>query len=118
MPGVSGRGSGFDRKRPDRRGHRLEGRRRRLGDAKRHANAVSGDIADARPDQVEEVALDPVPDELVRNRELERIGVELHLTDAAEPRLVRRLVKCLTQPSRDVAPEALRRQLDLTFHLP
>ena len=69
-------------------------------------------------DQVEEVALDPLAREVVRDGDRERVVVELRAADLAEPGRIRRLVEGFAEPGGHVAPEALRRQLDLALHLP
>jgi len=110
----------LDRQRAHRCGDRLGGRRRGrhalLVDVEPDAQAGAAAVADGRADQVEEVALDPLAREFVRDGDDEGVAVELEARDLGEPGGVGLVVECSPQSSRDVVPEALRRQLDLALH--
>ncbi len=72
----------------------------------------AGRVAHGRADQVEEVALDPLAREVVRDAEHERVvGRARDRVDLAEPGAVRRLVERPLEPTGDLVPEALRSQL-------
>ena len=116
---------------PARR-RRAARRRRRRGAARagRRAAAASGGCrpragraarcrprrATRRADQVEEVPLDPLAREVVRDGEDEGVVVEIGAVDLAEPGRVGRLVQRFAQPGRNVVPEGVRRQLGLVLH--
>src|SRR5438552_2536643 len=74
------------------------------------------DVADGGSDQAEEVTFDPVAGELARHGEHERLVLERELADVAEPLPVRPVAEGLPEPSRDLLPEVLCRQLELVFH--
>ena len=88
----------------------------RLGDPQLDRPLVAGDVADRRADQAEEVALDPVAREIVRDAEHEAVTRELEALCLAEPGSVGRVVQCTSEPTGDFAPQALRSQLDLVLH--
>ena len=111
------------RERPDRgrsdtrRGLGVEhGQRRLLEHAQLHAQVGAAGVLDGGADQVEEVPLDPLAREVVRDGDRERVGVELGAADLSEPGRVGRVVEGFPKPGGHVAPEVFRRQLDLPIH--
>ena len=87
-----------------------------FADAQADMSLLARDVAQRGADQPEEVALDPLPREVVGNAEDERIVRELRALGFREPRLVRRLVERSLQPTRNLAPEVFRSQLDWPLH--
>ena len=73
---------------------------------------VAGRVAHRGADQADEMALDPVAREVVRNGEHELVVVELESLHVVEPRAVRRLVEGASEPTRNLAPKPFRSQLD------
>src|SRR5262249_28852284 len=90
------------------------GRRRldRDPNAALHPAGVTGCGAD----QVEEVALDPLPGEVVRHGDHEDVALDARAAHLTEPGLEGRVVQGFSQPSRDVLPDSSRRQPDLLLH--
>ena len=76
----------------------------------------AGHVADRRVDQAEEVPLDPVAGEIVRDADDERVVRGIEAGGFAEPGAVRRVVEGPSEPTGDFAPQALRSQLDLVLH--
>jgi hypothetical protein len=93
--------------------------RRRLA-VSRHAELdralEADDVADRGADQAEEMPLDPVARELARDGEDECFPLELEGVHVAEPLGIRPVAERLPEPSRDLLPEVLGRQLELMFH--
>ena len=106
----------------ERGDRRRNGRRRRLrrrgglDHPEPHLPFPAGGVPDGRADQVEEVALDPLAREVVRDREHEPLAVQFFAVDFAEPGRVSGVVERFTEPGGDVVPEVLRRQLDFALH--
>ena len=73
-------------------------------DAQLDAPLAPGRVADRGADQAEEVALDPLAGEVVRDADDERVVVASRPARLAEPGAVRRLVEGPAEPRRDVAP--------------
>src|SRR5579884_3218751 len=73
-------------------------------------------VTDGCAEQIQEVPLDPLAGEVVRHGQHEPLGVDVRAVDLAEPGRVGGVVERLAEPSRDVVPEVLRRQLDLPLH--
>ena len=115
--GGTSRSTGATRAAPGPR--RPAALRRRLGPA-RHLEldpaGDAGDVPDGRADQLEEVALDPVAREIVRDGEDESALVEGDARRVGEPGVVRRVVEGAPEPTGNVTPQALRSQLDLVLH--
>ena len=74
------------------------------------------DVADGGTDQAEEVPLDPVARELVRNREDEGVALELEAVDVTEPFGIGPVAERFLESPRDLLPEVLCRQLELVLH--
>src|SRR5204863_2404090 len=83
-----------------------------LGDRELHAPLLTRGVADRRTDQSEEMALDPVAREGVRDGEHELVVAQLDPLDVVEPRAVRGLVEGASEPTRNLAPQAFSSQLD------
>src|SRR5207245_10573535 len=75
-----------------------------------------GDVADGRADQTEEVPLDPLAREVVRDAEHEGVVRELRSLRLREPRAVRGLVEGPLEPTGYLVPQALRSQLNWAIH--
>ena len=73
-------------------------------------------VANRGSDQAEEMALDPVAGEVVRDGEDEAVAFEREALRFAEPGAVGRVVEGASEPTGDFAPQALRSQLDLVLH--
>src|SRR5438093_840936 len=67
-------------------------------------------------DQPEKVPFDPLAGEVVRHRDREVAVTELEAASLREPRAVRRLVEGPSEPTGDLVPQALSRQLDWVLH--
>ena len=74
-----------------------------------------GGVAGGGTDEVEEVALDPLAGEVVRNGEHEGIPL-LGRPDVAEPRAVRRVVQSAPEPTGDLIPQRPGGQLARLLH--
>ena len=95
--GVAGRsGHGFEHGQPDR--------------------PLARDLTDRGADQVEEVTVDPVAREVVRDAEDELALGETRRPYLVEPGRVRLVVEGLPEPTRDVVPDSFRSQLDWLLH--
>ena len=90
---------------------------RALGDRELNAALVPGHVADAGADQAEEVPLDPLAGEVVRNRDREGVIAQLDAGSLGEPGVKGGLVECSSEPAGDFVPQALGRQLDLVLHV-
>ena len=88
----------------------------RLGDAHLDRPLRAGDVADGGADQTEEMTLDPVAREIVRDAEDEDVVRELEAGGFAEPRAVRRVVESPPEPTGDLVPQGFGSQLDLVLH--
>src|SRR5205823_8560345 len=75
-----------------------------------------GRVAHGGADQPEEMALDPVACEVIRDREYELVVGQVEATHVVEPRAVGRLVESAPEPTRNLAPQAFRSQLDWGLH--
>ena len=93
-------------------------RRRRTEPAAGHDGQLQpplrpGRVLDRRADQLDEVALDPLAREVVRDARARTCRRRpTTAVDLAEPVAERLLVECAAQARCDVVPEALSRQLD------
>src|SRR6266487_4723 len=86
-----------------------------LGDPKPHG-AVAGDLRQRGADQTEEMTLDPLAREVVRNAE-DELGVgDFGGVDLCKPGRKGVLVERLSEPTRNLVPDAFRSQLDWLFH--
>ena len=81
-------------------------RRRRSRDDDAHRPLVAERVADDRLEQAEEVPLDPLPGEVVRDEQDERLVVERTGLRVGEPRVVGRVVERVPQTGRDLGPKA------------
>ena len=95
---------------------RLPGQDARLAHGQRDPDVARERIARRRLDEAEEVPLDPLAREVVRDDEREAVAGQLAGGDVAEPGRVRRLVEGVTEPAGDVVPEALGGRLDVVVH--
>ena len=77
-----------------------------LGDLELDPALVAGRVARRRPDQAEEVALDPLAREVVRNAEDERVVVQLETRRRRRTTSVSGLVERPPEPTGNLAPEA------------
>ncbi len=77
---------------------------------------MSGRVLHRRADQAEEVPLDPLAREVVRNREGEGVVGELRAFRVGEPGAEGRFVESPPEPLRDFVPHPVRSQLDLVLH--
>ena len=91
-------------------------RRNTLADRQADVAFLSRDVTDRCADQAEEVALDPLAREVVRNCEHERVVGEVLAFGLRKPRAVRGLVERPLEPTRNLVPESLRSQLDWALH--
>ena len=94
------------------------GRTADVGDGQLYAALLAGCVADRGADQLEEMALDPLAREVVRDGEDERVVRHFEPLDLAEPRAVGGFVEGALQPTGDLGPEALRSQLNRLLHPP
>jgi hypothetical protein len=105
---------------PDRvhRGrHRgLRGRHERFDHLQLDPERLAGRVLHGRADQVEEVTLDPLAREPVRDAYREGLLGEREAAGLAEPGRVGRVVQRLAEPGGNIVPEAFRRQLGLPLH--
>ena len=92
------------------------GRRGRLSrdllDVELDLALMAGRIAHRSANQTDEMALDPVAREVVRNGEHELVVIELEALHVVEPRAVRRLVEGASEPTRNLAPKTFCSQLN------
>ncbi len=77
---------------------------------------LAGDVAHGRADQPEEVALDPLAREVVRDADDERVVVEPAPHRVREPGAVGGAVERPLEPAGYLAPQGLCRQLDGRLH--
>ena len=77
---------------------------------------VAGGVAHRGGDQIDEVPLDPLPREVVGNREDERLVREVATEDVGEPRAKSRVVQRPLEPTCNLGPETLCCQLLLAHH--
>ena len=82
------------------RARRAPSRRRSAG-----PGALAGRVADGGADQLEEMPLDPLAREVVRNGEDEASSVSSDALDLAEPRPVGGVVERALEPPGDLGPE-------------
>jgi hypothetical protein len=99
---------------------RLLGRRRRLlrglGDLKLDTALLACRVTDRGADQAEKMAFDPVTRKVVRDCEDEVVVGQVDAVDVVEPRAIGRLVERAPEPTGNLAPQALRSQLDWWLH--
>ena len=88
----------------------------RLGDGQLDPALLAGCIADCRADQLEEVPLDPLACEVVRDGEDERVVRDLRPLDLAEPRPVGGVVERPFEAPCYLGPEGLCSQLNRLLH--
>jgi hypothetical protein len=94
------------------------------GDIHRHAlehgepdaPLLARHVADRRADQAEEMPLDPLAREVVRNTEDEGVIRELGALGLGEPGAVRGLVEGPFEPTGNLVPKTLSGQLNWAIH--
>src|SRR5689334_5400566 len=111
--GIAG-GDGLARFRLRRRARRVHGHA--FEDRERNTPLLARDVADGRADQAEEVPLDPLAGEVVRDAEDEGVVGELCALRLGEPGSVRGLVEGPFEPTGNLAPKTLRGQLNWAIH--
>jgi len=89
---------------------------RQVGDRQADPPLDAGCITDGGLDQADEVTLDPLAREVVRDRDRERVVGQLETLGLGEPRAVRGLIECPLEPTGDFVPQGLRSQLNLALH--
>jgi hypothetical protein len=77
---------------------------------------IAGGVADRGADQLEEVTLDPLAREVVRNSEHEGVVVDGESADLAEPVPECGVVERPTETVGHVSPQALGRQVARVLH--
>src|SRR5581483_3628898 len=101
------------------RGHSREiGRSVDLRDRQLDAPLLAGRVPHRRSDQLEEMTLDPLTGEVVRDAEDERVVGQLDSLHLAEPGPVRGFVEGPLEPTGNLGPQALSSQLDRLLHPP
>ncbi len=91
-------------------------RNERLLDAQADPELLAARVTNRGPDQIEEVPLDPLAREVVRDGHGEDAVLETRAVHLAEPGGVGRVVQRFAEPGGNVVPEGVRRQLGLVLH--
>ncbi len=90
--------------------------RQRVGNGQADPPLDARRVADGGLDQADEMALDPLAREVVRDGDRERVVRQVEALGLSEPRAVRGLIECPLEPTGDFVPQGLRSQLNLALH--